>query len=442
MDSCLPSLQAATHLLLPLCDSVDLAQLDGLIQVLLRRLGAMLFEQAIDRASQQVLAKAREAGWQVHRSPEIEVQSLFGVLRLRSPYLRHKEGPCGARPLQSELGLTDGVRTPALERALSDFGSEMSFERAAKLFAEHYGWQPERSAVRRVTLQVAQQAQTFVAEQLSGAAPSAEQAETMLLELDGSMVRTGHLVSRVSLERTPVRRLEAKERVTEWREVRLGVVRPLEEQTPTYVAGLVSYAELAEQMHGAALLRGLNDATEAHAVGDGGNGLREALMKRFPKASFTLDRAHLVSHFHEAAEAMGLGEEEMKAWVAKQLGHIDDGGHELVRQELREYRGRGQRRVRRLLGYLTNHLNALDYKDKKARGLPIGSGEVESGHRSVIQARMKLPGAWWNEEHLNPMLALRVVRANGWWEQFWSTGGQGPPSVNQPIRQAVLPNAA
>jgi hypothetical protein len=33
------------------------------------------------------------------------------------------------------------------------------------------------------------------------------------------------------------------------------------------------------------------------------------------------------------------------------------------------------------------------------RGLPIGSGEIESGNRSVLHARLKLGGAWWKAEN-------------------------------------------
>jgi hypothetical protein len=55
----------------------------------------------------------------------------------------------------------------------------------------------------------------------------------------------------------------------------------------------------------------------------------------------------------------------------------------------------------------------------RAQGLPIASGEVEAAHRVIPQKRMKLPGAWWHPTHVNPMLALRVLRANGLWDAFW-----------------------
>jgi hypothetical protein len=33
--------------------------------------------------------------------------------------------------------------------------------------------------------------------------------------------------------------------------------------------------------------------------------------------------------------------------------------------------------------------------------LPIGSGEIESGHRYVFQNRLKISGAWWKMENLS-----------------------------------------
>ncbi len=69
--------------------------------------------------------------------------------------------------------------------------------------------------------------------------------------------------------------------------------------------------------------------------------------------------------------------------------------------------------IRVCFRYLDNRREQLDYRGALEAGLPIGSGEVESGHRSVIQERLKISGAWWCEENAAKMLALRVVRANG-----------------------------
>jgi hypothetical protein len=49
-----------------------------------------------------------------------------------------------------------------------------------------------------------------------------------------------------------------------------------------------------------------------------------------------------------------------------------------------------------------------------------GSGEIESAHKSIPQKRLKIPGAGWMSESINPMLSLRILRANEWWEDFWN----------------------
>ncbi len=70
--------------------------------------------------------------------------------------------------------------------------------------------------------------------------------------------------------------------------------------------------------------------------------------------------------------------------------------------------------------YISNRTHQLDYKGAIAAGLPIGSGEIESAHRYVIQARLKLAGAWWKIKNAKKMLALRVLRANGDWDKYWN----------------------
>jgi hypothetical protein len=75
--------------------------------------------------------------------------------------------------------------------------------------------------------------------------------------------------------------------------------------------------------------------------------------------------------------------------------------------------------VRACRRYLSNRTDQLDYQGAIEKGLPIGSGEIESAHRYVIQKRLKLPGAWWKAANVEPMLRLRVVRANDDWDKYW-----------------------
>ena len=71
--------------------------------------------------------------------------------------------------------------------------------------------------------------------------------------------------------------------------------------------------------------------------------------------------------------------------------------------------------------YLTDRHDCLDYASAQAQDLPIGSGEIESGHRHVIQKRLKVAGAWWKETNAHSMLNLRTARANHQWKHYWTS---------------------
>jgi len=61
----------------------------------------------------------------------------------------------------------------------------------------------------------------------------------------------------------------------------------------------------------------------------------------------------------------------------------------------------------------------MNYNDFRADGYPVGSGEIESTHKSVPQKRLELPGACRHPDSINPMSALRILRADNWWNEFW-----------------------
>ena len=50
--------------------------------------------------------------------------------------------------------------------------------------------------------------------------------------------------------------------------------------------------------------------------------------------------------------------------------------------------------VRAAHRYLEQRRALLDYAGARAQGWSIGSGEIESSHRHLIQQRLKLAGSW------------------------------------------------
>lgn len=71
--------------------------------------------------------------------------------------------------------------------------------------------------------------------------------------------------------------------------------------------------------------------------------------------------------------------------------------------------------------YINNRPNQLDYKTAIEKGLPIGSGEIESAHRYVLQKRLKLSGAWWLLQYAKNMINLRKGLQAGFTKQYECT---------------------
>ena len=394
-------------------------------QGLLQIWGEVKSEQAKAQAPFAPVAGGRR---HLHRWQPLRWLSAFGRIQVQAPYLRCPKDHSSQRPFQELTGLQGRGKSRALQRALSDFGAEKSFEQASRQLKEHYGVELHRSSLREV-VQQAERA-TALVDRESRAAIAGYASQTgfrsgepwLIVESDGSMVRTGELVPDPAGGVSPVRGGPKRIRRTQWREVRLSVVEAPGRGGRRYAAALGSPQRVGEQMFALALGSGYGDNTWVHGVGDGAPWIAQQVAAVFPRQRYLLDRYHLLEHRHEGASALAESDaESAQSWVREQARRIDAGGVAGVVAECRGQAGTGgEHTLNRLAGYLENRQDQLDYATAQQQGLPIGSGAVEGGHRHVIQARLKLPGAWWKEETVNPLLALRTLRANDHWEAFWN----------------------
>jgi len=76
--------------------------------------------------------------------------------------------------------------------------------------------------------------------------------------------------------------------------------------------------------------------------------------------------------------------------------------------------------VRTAHRYIQNRLNQLDYAGAIAENLPIGSGMIESGHKHVLQARLKISGAAWTLNNAQNIAKARALRANQQRHIYWN----------------------
>jgi hypothetical protein len=137
---------------------------------------------------------------------------------------------------------------------------------------------------------------------------------------------------------------------------------------------------------------------------------------------FILDFWHAAQHIGLALGHVPIADKERRRLYRKLRKWLKGGKAWEMTQELRrlgETHGVLQA-MQEDLGYLEKHEDHchLDYARFRRRGLPIGSGAVESAIRRVINLRIKGPGVLWEEENAEGMVVLRAAALSGRWEEL------------------------
>lgn len=308
--------------------------------------------------------------------------------------------------LREKIGIKNHGYSKRCQKLMTDFGIEESFGAAAKRMKEHHGVDINVSAIRKITEFHAGRSEDFQTEFDMTNRP----VEQMILEMDGEMVPL------VEYEKGTDRR---KHKRVFWCELRLGTTKRKEELDWKYGASFGTADNLGDKMKLIMDKMGKSEKTNVHGVGDGAKWIPEQ-GERIAGCKYThlIDLYHLCEYLGKAVEGWA---EDPKREVKQLKDYFEEGKGEeglkiLKGQYLKfpKYEG-----LRACIQYIENRPGQFEYKKAKELGLPIGSGKIESTHRSVIQKRLKKPGGWWLRETASKMADLRVVRANNCWELLW-----------------------
>lgn len=156
-------------------------------------------------------------------------------------------------------------------------------------------------------------------------------------------------------------------------------------------------------------------------ISDGAVWIKNWIDDAYPEAIQILDWFHAVEHLGEFAKEF-FGEEEQKnIWMKEQKDLLWDSKIDIVIQHiesLRTSRKKVRTKKKELLKYFKSNKDRMDYKKYRNIGAGlIGSGPIESAHRTVIQKRMKLSGQRWTKKRAQNMLTLRCTRTSGHWDR-------------------------
>jgi len=143
--------------------------------------------------------------------------------------------------------------------------------------------------------------------------------------------------------------------------------------------------------------------------------IRNWIEDSFPQAESILDYYHASEHLHAFAKVFFTDEKDKNKWGHHQLSLLLESKIDTVLSNIGEL-APNSKEAKNLIEYYQANKSRMDYKRYRQIGCGIiGSGAIESAHRTVIQKRMKLSGQRWSKKCAQHMLNLRVTEMNGQW---------------------------
>jgi len=353
-----------------------------------------------------------------------ELSTLHGRVTLHRPYFYCDACGVGVHPLDAKLGLAPEHHQYDIQERTTRLGAELPYGVSDEQFARLTGV-PASPHFIHETLNAVGEAATLervlpdadeVARRLETARAGARCRPVLVVACDGA-----HAPTRPPGGRT------TKRGPGTWREAkgfRLYLLGP--DARVIHVASWHQIADKAELSRalGVVATRIPHDQVRLALVADGAEWIWDVFRAHFPTGEEILDYYHCAEHVYETARAQyGEGTLDAQEWAEatltrlslNELGAVVGG---LLRMTPRT--PEAEAAIRALSIYLEGQRERVGYDELRRRGLPRGSGGVESANKLICHVRLKRSGAWWLEANGNAMLRIRCALYNGTFERIFS----------------------
>ena len=324
----------------------------------------------------------------------------------------------GFFPLDRELELLPGKLTTQGQEQLVRLSGWMPFERAVEVFADFTGMKVAKIVAMNSTetagAAYVQMQEEEVGEWERGKGQEVRAgADKMQISADGAMVPLRHGI---------------------WAEVRTLVVgevqatktkdgeREIHTRNLSYFSRKVSAQEFQRLALVEFQRRGVEHAQAIAAVMDGAEWEQGFVDFHCPQAVRILDFPHAAEHLNVIGEFLhGEHTPQSQACLKEQSHRLKHEGPKdlLCALEKLQRKHPPSEVLSSNLTYLKKRTKQMQYPLFQAQGWPIGSGAVESGNKLVVEARLKGAGMHWEENNVNPMLAIRNILCSGRWKEDW-----------------------
>jgi hypothetical protein len=350
------------------------------------------------------------------------------------------EHSAGLFPELAALGIANGS-SPALQATVARIVALSPSIDVARKELRRQGLKLDKKTVRRLAEQLGVQ---FLAwrqrellawrEQATLTPPGDELAGCRVaVQIDGGRVRVRENKKR------PAKRQKGQRRKfkTPWREPKALIIFVFDKQgkmirrdrRPLIDGTLLGPDHLAELVAWHLHRLGAAKAEVVVFVSDGARWIWDRLDEIIRRAGLdpsrtarVLDWCHAVQHVSRALQSLKLKAKARHAKFAELRSWLKQSRHAKVVAELeRLAEGRPEKHaVWTEIRYLRQHGEAghLQYRTFRRRGLPCGSGAIESTIRRVINLRLKSNAMYWLSENAEAVFALRASLLSDRWEEM------------------------
>ena len=135
------------------------------------------------------------------------------------------------------------------------------------------------------------------------------------------------------------------------------------------------------------------------------------------KTTFILDLCHALKYASDAVKAAAPDEGKRKVWMGWIRKQLDAGRVDRAVAALKPCRDRSED-VAACIRYFKANRDRMHCDLCRKRGLPVGSGFVESACKLVVGNRLKGAGRHWSKAGANGLLAIRCCLENTRWPDF------------------------
>ena len=356
----------------------------------------------------------------------------------------HCEAP-GLSVTKVLTGLNNGDGSMELKLMVAYSAAEHSYGKASRDHQAHHGQEVERTAVRRIALEVEAMAVEFAEQQRAEAVKRvAGEAKTigvaqLMMQGDGGSVRTGELVPCEEGDegygkKTPRTDKPRRKRPPQKREVITLDVREPGQLAPKGLDIVVPCeappGQRAERMLALGARCGLGDNTQMLGLGDLGSRLPESFDDAFVgfESIYSADWKHIRNYVDAAAAVLNppcaksqtehWDEQMRNAIWQREKARCDDLLRQAEERKIEALIEDLERcPVHALRTYLSNNWNRMNAAQFKAMGVDYVSARAEAQVRERTKKRFSVPGAW-RQENLEGKATLRAIIDEGSWKRF------------------------